>query len=68
MFVVCMSAFSSIFFSETMGPIEAKFHMETPLDGGKKVCSKGPCYITKMAAMSIYSTNLKKSSPERKCR
>ena len=28
--------------SETTGPIKLKFHMETPLDAGTKVCSNGP--------------------------
>ena len=28
--VVCPSTFSNIFSSETTGPIELKFHMETP--------------------------------------
>ena len=55
------------FFSETTGPIEAKFHMESPWDGGTKVCSNGPGHMTKMAAMLIYGKNLKKSSsPEPK--
>ena len=44
------------------GQIEAKFHMESPWDGGKKVCSNGPGHMTKMAAMPIYGKNLKKSS------
>ena len=57
MYVVCMSTFSSIF-SETTGPIEAKFHMEPPLEGGTKVCSNGPGHMTKMAAMPIYGKNL----------
>ena len=35
------------------GPIEAKFHMEPPWDGGTKVCSNGPGHMTKMAAMPI---------------
>ena len=64
MYVCCMSTFSNIFFSETTGPIEAKFHMEPPWDGGMKVCSTGPGHMTKMAAMPIYGKNLKKSSPE----
>ena len=55
---VCMSTFSYIF-SETTGPIEAKFHMEPPWDGGTKV---GPGHMT------IYGKNLKKSSPEPKGR
>ena len=36
--------------------------MELLWDGGTKVCSNGPGYITKMAAMPIYGKNLKKSS------
>ena len=48
-------------FSETTGLIEAKFHMESPWDGGTKVCSNGPGHITKMAAMPIYGKNLKKN-------
>ena len=39
---MCVSTFSNIFFSETTGPIEAKFHMQPPSDGGKKVCSNSP--------------------------
>ena len=51
------------------GPIEAKFHMESPWDGGTKVCSNGPGHMTKMAAMPIYGKNPKKSSsPEPKGR
>ena len=51
---VYLSTFSNIF-SETTMPIEAKFYLEPPLDGGTKVCSNGlPCpYMVK---------NLKKSS------
>ena len=57
-----MSAFSNIFFSETTRPIEAKFHVEPPLDGGTKVYSNSPGHLTKMATMPIYGKNLKKSS------
>ena len=53
-----MSTFSNIS-SETTGPIEAKFHMEPPWDGGTKVCSNGPGHMTKMAAMPIYDKNIK---------
>ena len=53
MCVCVLSTFSNIFFSETAGPIEAKFHMES-WDGGTKVCSKGPSHTTKMAATPIY--------------
>ena len=40
--------------SETTGQIEAKFHKESPWDGGTKICSNGPGHMTKMAAMPIY--------------
>ena len=60
-----MSIFSSIFSSETTGPMEAKFHMEPPWDGGMKVFSNGPGHMTKMAAMPIYGKNFKKSSSPR---
>ena len=49
----------NIFSSETAGPIKVKFHMEPPWDGETKVCSNGPCHMTKMAAMPIYGKNLK---------
>ena len=66
---VCMSTFSNIFSSETTGPIETKFHMEPPWDGGTKVCSNGPSYMTKVAAMLLYGKNLKTiSCPEPKGR
>ena len=57
-----LSTFSNIFSSETTGPIEAKFHMEPPWDGGTNICSNGPGHMTKMAAMPIYGKNLNKSS------
>ena len=56
---VCVLTFSNIFFSETTGPIEAKFHVEPPWDRGTKVCSKGPGQMTKIAAMPIYGKKLK---------
>ena len=57
---VCMlSTFSNIFSSETIGSIEAKFHMESPWDGDTKVCSNGLGRMTKMAAMPIYGKNIK---------
>ena len=67
--VCVLSTFSNIFSSETIGPIEANFHVESSWDGGTKVCSNGPGHMTKMAAMPIYDKNLKKSSsPEPKGR
>ena len=54
---MCMSTSSNIF-SETYGPIEAKFHMEPSWDGGTKVCSNGLGHMTKMAAMPIYGKDV----------
>ena len=51
-------------FSETTEPIELKFHMETPLDGGINVCSNGPGHMTKMVTIPIYGKKPLKSSPE----
>ena len=42
--------------------MELKFHMELLWDGGTRVCSNVPGHMTKMAAMTIYGENLKKSS------
>ena len=46
-----------LFFAETTGPIELKFHMATPKDWGTKVCSNGPGHMTKLAPMPIYGKN-----------
>ena len=54
--------FLNFFSLETFRPIEAKFHVEPPWDGGMKVCSNGLRHMTIMAAMPIYGKNLKKSS------
>ena len=68
MYVCCLLTFSNIS-SETTGPIEAKFHMAPPWDGGMEVYSNGQGHMTKMAAMPIYDKYLKKpSSPEPKGR
>ena len=61
--VVRPSTISNVFSSETAWPIKAKFHVEHPWQGGKKVYINGPGHMTKMAAMLIYGENLKKSSP-----
>ena len=53
---------SCVFSSETTGPIEAKFHVAPPWDGGMKIYSNGPRHMTNMAAMSIYGKNLFKNS------
>ena len=64
-----LSTFSNIFSSETLGPIEAKFHVEPPWERTTKVCSNGPGHMTRMATMPIYGKKVKKSSsPEPKGR
>ena len=50
--------FSNIFFSKTALPIKAKFYVEPPWEGGKKVYINGPGHITKMAAMLKTLKNL----------
>ena len=63
------ATFSNLFSLETARPIEAKFHVNPPWDGGTRVCSNGPGHMTKMAANPIYGKNIKKSSSlEPKCR
>ena len=44
--------------SETALPIKAKFYVEPPWEGGKKVYINGLGHMTKMAAMPIYGKNL----------
>ena len=54
------STFANFFSLRMARPIEAKFHVEPPWDGGRKICSNGPGHLTSMAAMPIYGKNLKK--------
>ena len=51
------STISNIFFSETAGPIKAKFYVEPPWVGGTIFCSLHLGHMTKMAAMPIYGKN-----------
>ena len=51
-----------LFLSNPTGPIEAKFHVEPPWEREAKICSNGPGFMTKMAAMPIYGKNLQKST------
>ena len=62
--VVVRPQFQNVFSSETTWPIKAKFYVESPWEGGTKVYINGPGHMPKMAAMSIYGKNLKKSFPE----
>ena len=48
---------SKIFFSETAGPIKAKFNVEPPWVGGTIFCSRHLGHMTKMAATPIYGKN-----------
>ena len=48
----------NIFSSETALPIEAKFYVEPPWEGGMKISLNGPSHMTKMAAMPIYGKNI----------
>ena len=52
------TTFSNFFSLETARPIDAKFHVEPPWDGGMKVCSNGPGHMTNMATMPIYGKNV----------
>ena len=54
-----LSTISNVFSSETARPIKAKFYVEPPWQGGKKVYINGPGHMTEMAAMSIYSKTFK---------
>ena len=45
---------SSTVFSETTGPVKAKFHMEPQLVEGMKVCLPHLAHMTKMGATPIY--------------
>ena len=62
--VVRQSTISNVFSSEIAWPIKAKFHVEHPWQGGKKVYINGTGHMIKMTATPIYAENLKKSSPE----
>ena len=51
---VGVSTFSNIFFPETTGSVEAKFHVEPPWDRGNESLSRSH------TKMPIYGKNLKK--------
>ena len=53
------STFSNFFSLETARPIETKFHVDHPRDGGTKICSNGPGHMIKVAATPIYGKTLK---------
>ena len=47
----------NIVFSETIGPIELKFHMKTPYNKLVKIYTNCIGHLTKMADMPIYGKN-----------
>ena len=53
--------FINTYFSETPRPIKAKYHVEPPWEGRKKVYINGLGRMTKIAAMPIYGENFQKS-------
>ena len=57
--------FKTMFFSQTIGPIELKFHVKTPYEKLTKIYAKYIDHMTKMTATFIYGKkNILKSSPE----
>ena len=51
-YIVVPSIYLNIVFSQTIGPIDLKFHVQTPYDKLAKIYTIG--HITKMAATPIY--------------
>ena len=52
--IVVPSIYQNIVFSQTIGPIELKFHVKTPYDKSVKIYTKYFGHMTKMAATPIY--------------
>ena len=55
--IVVPSIYLNIVFSQTLGPIELKFHVKTPYDMLAKIYTNYFCHMTKMAATPIYGKN-----------
>ena len=66
--ISCLSTFSKGLSSETTRPISFKFHVQPSNKGGKKVYIFCPGHLTKIATMSIYGKNLKKTFSSPDCR
>ena len=56
--IVVPSIYLIIVFSQTIGPIEPKFHVKTPYDKLAKMYTKYLSHMTKKAATPIYGNNL----------
>ena len=55
--IVVPSIYLNIVFSQTLGPIELKFHVKTPYVMLVKICINYFGHMTKMAATPIYGKN-----------
>ena len=53
------STFSNFFSLETAKPIEAKFYVAPPWDGGTKVCSNGLGHMTRWPSFPYMAKTLK---------
>ena len=53
-YIVVQSIYLNFVFSQTIGPIELKFHVKTPYDKIAKIYSKHLGHMTKMATKPIY--------------
>ena len=58
--IVVPSIYKHIVFSQTICPIELKFHVKTPYDKSAKLYTKYVGHMKKMATTPIYGKNLKK--------
>ena len=58
--IVVPSIYTNLVFSQTISPIELKFHVKTPNDKSAKIYTTYFGHMTKMAAMPIYGKNLLK--------
>ena len=52
--IVVPSIYQNLVFSQTIGPIELKYHVKTPYDKLAKIYTKHFGHMTKMAATPIY--------------
>ena len=58
--IVVVSNYLNIVFSQTIGPIELKFHVKTAYDNLAKIYAKYFSHMTKMAPTPVYGKNLLK--------
>ena len=58
--IVVHQYIKNIVFSQTIGPIELKFHVKTPYDKSTNFYTKYVGHMTKMATTPIYGKNLLK--------